>query len=60
MGDIENARQGIEGVIPANQEQRAKLRKIINDIHAVEKKVDGSVRVIETESKEFERLEQGH
>ena len=54
------ARQGIEGIAPSNQDQRAKLRKVLSDIHQVEKKVEASVRVIEAESKEFERLEQGH
>ena len=55
-----NAKDDLEQLTPHSQDQRAKLRKLMADIAAVEKRVENSVKVIEVESKEFERLEQKH
>lgn len=42
-----NARDDVEQVTPHSQDQRAKLRKLMADIAAVERKVENSVKVIE-------------
>lgn len=54
------AKDDLESVVPHTQEQRAKLRKIMSDITSIEKRVEDSVKVLELECQEFDRLNAKH
>jgi len=60
METAATARDDLDSVVPHTQEQRAKLRKIMSDITSVEKRVEDSVKVIELECQEFDRLNTKH